>query len=122
MVPPKRGFYSLQDKYGISLLFKLRVDFSDLRSHRYNHKFNCNSPICKCLIEDETSEHYLTRCPQFQVQRGNLLNSISRILNNDVTILPDAHLHNLLMYGSIAYNKITNKLILEETIKFIKDN
>ena len=37
------------------------------------------------------------------------------------TLLPDGHLDNLLMYGSIAYNKITNKLILEETIKFIKD-
>ena len=122
MVPPKKGFFLIQDRYGTGLLFKLRVDFSDLRSHIYNHKFNCPSSICKCQIEEETTQHYLTRCPLFQVQRSILLNDISRVLDNDVTLLQDDHLSNLLIYGSPAHNTVTNKLILESTIRFIKES
>ena len=54
--PPPSSFFGISDKYGVRLLFKLRVDFSDLRRHRFDHKFNCLSPICKCNQEDESTE------------------------------------------------------------------
>ena len=40
-------------------------------------------------------------------------------LFSDVSILPSDHLTNLLLYGSKAFNSITNELILTETILFI---
>ena len=102
------------------MLLKLRVEFSDLRAHRFNHKFNCRSPVCKCGTGDETTEHYLTRCPLYSTHRSNLLNDITSTLNNDASIFPDAHLNDLLLYGSSAYNHITNRLILDATIIYTR--
>ena len=39
--PVKRSFFNVHDLYGVKLLTRLRVEFSDLRSHRYNHNFHC---------------------------------------------------------------------------------
>ena len=58
------SFYNIHDKYGIKLLTKIRVNFSDLRDHRYNHNFNCQNPSCACGIEDETAVHYFLCCPR----------------------------------------------------------
>ena len=41
--PKANSFYSIRDNSGTKLLSKIRVTFSDLRDHRYNHSFNCNS-------------------------------------------------------------------------------
>ena len=49
-----------------------------------------------------------------------MLNTISLVLNNDISVLPDDHLSDILLYGSKVYNDITNKLIIESTIRFIK--
>ena len=37
--PPPRTFYGISDRFGIKLLTKIRVGFSDLRAHIFNHKF-----------------------------------------------------------------------------------
>ena len=121
VVPPKRGYFAIQDKFGIRLLTKLRVELSDLRDHRFNHGFrNCPSPLCRCSQEDETTEHFVARCPLYSNPRDTLLGTISNTLNNDITVLPHNHLTELLLYGSKSYNVITNKLILESTIRYIK--
>ena len=119
-VPPKIGYFSICDKFGIRMLTKLRVDFSDLRAHRFNHRLNCISPLCKCLTNDETVEHFFVRCPLFLSQRKILLDSLNDILNNDTSALPDDHLTKILLYGSTSFNSITNKLILEASILYIK--
>ena len=108
-----------QNRHGMKRLTQIRVDFSDLRDHRFNHKFNCLSPICSCGNEDETTTHFLLCCPRYQNLRQVYLSKISRITNSDVSILPSDHLTNLLLYGSKAFNSITNELILTETILFI---
>ena len=38
--------FEIRDIFGIKLLTKIRVGFSDLRDHRFNHNFNCDSPVC----------------------------------------------------------------------------
>ena len=108
-----------RNKHGMSRLTQIRVDFSDFRDHRFNHKFNCQSPISLCGIEDETSTHYLLCCPRYRNIRQTYLSKISEITNSDVSILPRDHLTDLLLYGSKAYNSISNDLILTETILFI---
>ena len=103
----------------MKLLTQIRVDFSDLRDHRFDHKFNCPSPICSCGIEDETSTHFLLCCPRYNNLRHTYLSKISQIVKSDITILPNDHLTDLLLYGSKAYNDITNELIITEAILFI---
>ena len=56
--PPGHSFYGIYNKFGIKLLTKIRVEFPDLRDHRFNHNFNCVSPVCNCGEEDETSIHF----------------------------------------------------------------
>ena len=113
------SFCSDRNKYGMKLLTQLRVDFSDLRDHRFNHKLNCPTPRCSCGMEDETSTHFLLCCPRYNDLRHTYLSKISQIVKSDITILPNDHLTDLLLYGSKAYNDITNELIITETILFI---
>ena len=117
--PKSSSFCCDRNKYGMKLLTQIRVDFSDLRDHRFDHKFNCVSPVCSCGIEDETPSHFLLCCPRFNTLRNTYLGKISQILNFNVTTLPNDHLTQILLYGSKAYNDITNNLILHETIIFI---
>ncbi len=120
VIRPKSGSFACnRNKYGMKLLTQIRVDFSDLRDHRFNHKFNCPSSLCSCGIEDETSSHFLLCCPRFTGLRNTYLGKISQIVKSDVTILPKDHLTHLLLYGSRAYNDISNELILTETILFL---
>ena len=118
-IRPEPSFCCNRNKHGMKLLTQIRVDFSDLRDHRFDHKFNCPSPICSCGIDDETSSHFLLCCPRYKNLRQTYLSKISQIINSDVTILPKDHLTDLLLYGSKAYNDISNELILSETILFI---
>ena len=117
--PKPSSLCSGRNKYGMKLLTQIRVEFSDLRDHRFDHKFNCVSPLCSCGVEDETSAHFLLCCPRYNTQRNTYLGRISQIIKSDITILPKDHLTSLLLYGSKAYNIISNNLILNETIMFI---
>ena len=120
IIRPRTGsFCCNHNKYGMKLLTQIRVDFSDLRDHRFNHNFNCSSPLCSCGMEDETSTHFLLCCPRFTNLRHTYLSKVSQIINSDVTVLPDDHLTQILLYGSKVYNDISNELILTETIFFI---
>ena len=120
-VRPKGNiFYGIRDSFGIKLLTKIRISFSDLRDHRYNHNFNCANPICSCGLEDETTVHYFLCCPRYNTLRTTYLSKISEIIGSDVSVLPNDHLSHIIMYGSNVYNNVTNKLIINETIHFIK--
>ena len=59
------SLFGMRDKFGINLLTKIRVIFSDLGDHRFNQNLKCESPICSYGIEDETSVHFLLRCPRY---------------------------------------------------------
>lgn len=41
-------------------------------------------------------------------------------IGSDITILPSEHLTNMLVYGSNVYSIVINKLIITETIEFIR--
>ena len=79
-------------------------------------------PICSCGIEDETSIHYFLCCPSYRALRSVLLSKISEIIDSDVSILPRDHLNHIILYGSNVFNPISNKLIIEQTIKLYKTN
>ena len=119
--PIPNSSYSIEDIKGIKLITMLRVEFSDLRSHRYHHNFNCDSPLCRCLSDEESNSHFLLRCPLFANHRQTLLGSTSRFIGTDISILPMDHLTSILLYGSNAFNSEINKSIISETISYIKN-
>ena len=118
--PPKKDIFQVDDRYGLKRLTQLRVDFSDLREHRFSHNFNCPSPICKCGLDEETTEHYFLRCHLHSRHRILLLRSLSDIVKNDISVLPSHHLCEILLYGSKVYNDVSNMLILQSSIRFIR--
>ena len=118
--PLKNNTFGIHDLQGIPLLTRMRVGFSDLRDHRYNHSFNCDSPICKCKIEEESNEHFLLRCPLYTLNRKTLLGNIAIAVCDEILNIPHGHLTGILLYGSSSFNYITNMTILRITIHFIK--
>ena len=68
----------------------------------------------------ETTEHFLSRCHHFADTRSALLEQMSDILKTDIKLLPEHRLVEIFLYGDDNCNKIANKLIIEDTIAFIK--
>ena len=117
--PTYKKCFNINDKIGIKLLTKLRVDFSDLRLHRFGHNFNCLSPICRCGLEDESATHYLTSCNIFSEQRNFLYASVSNHIPN-FNSLSNEEITQYLLYGNKSLKDDINIKILMETISFIK--
>ena len=118
--PSKSNVFGIEDRIGIPRLTRLRVNFSDLREHRFDHRFNCPNPLCKCSIENESTEHFLLRCPLYSTIRQTLLSNLAIAVNDEILNLPHDHLTSIILYGSTSFNLITNKTILIITLHFIK--
>ena len=119
--PERKPTFGIIDKYGLSLLTRLRVDFSDLREYRYRRSFNCSSPLCACTQENETTEHFFMRCPRYNSQRMKLLGSLCEIVDSaDILFAQHSEVCNLLLYGSKKNNNKVNHNILVSSISFIK--
>ena len=110
----------IRDRKGLSFLTRMRVTFSDLRDHRFNHNFFCQSPTCKCNRENETNEHFLLRCSLYNPYRAIFLRNIAIAVNEGILQLTHDHLSEILLFGSPSFDDSTNKTILINTIRFIK--
>ena len=108
-------------KKSISLLL-LRVEFSDLRNHRYRHNFHCLNSTCLCQTGIQDSEHFLLHCPRFSSQRRVLLDLVSKSVNFDIMRLSSKELCNSLLYGHSKCTIITNRVIIESTLEYIKSS
>ena len=75
---------------GVRLLTKLRLKFSVLNEHKFRHNFRSLTPLCACGNDMEDNEHFLLRCPQFDVMRQDLFGRLSEIpgLNIDLDDKP----------------------------------
>ena len=120
--PKGNSLYGFSDRVGIRLLTRLRVDFSDLKLHKYDHNFNCASPVCMCGLSPESTEHFFLHCQLYANVRAVLLDSVSEIVGNDVRVLPDQHLCIIFLYGSLNFNYMANRMILESSVKYIVDS
>ena len=117
--PKKRHLFGLNDRIGVNLLTRLRLDFSDLKLHRFNHRFNCDSPLCSCGQSSESTVHFSLHCQLYIDLRRVLLDSVSAIILNNVRVYPDQHMCHILLYGSGSFNSVANRMILESTIRYI---
>ena len=120
--PKKRHLFGMNDRVGANLLTRLRVDFSDLKLHKFDHRFNCGSPLCSCGQGSESSVHFFLHCQLYIDLRRVLLDSVPEIIFNDVRVYPDQRMCHILLYGSESFNSVANIMILESTIRYIKDS
>ena len=97
-----------------------RVEFSDLREHRFRHNFQCSGPMCFCQTGIENNEHFLLHCLSHSSDRRYLLDRISNVVDVDPENLSSTDLCNLLLYGNSCFSADTNHHVIESTISFIK--
>ena len=93
----KKSFFGIHDIEGVRLLTRLRVQFSDLREHKFRHKFQCSSPMCICQTGSENNEHFFLHCPRHSNHRRDLLDRISSAIDIDLGSLSSAVSCNLLL-------------------------
>ena len=76
----KRSIYGINNRIGIRLLTKLRVDFSDLKLHRFNYRFNCNLLMCLRGLDPRSTEHFFLHSQLYLDMRGFFLQNVENNL------------------------------------------
>ena len=78
---PAKPVFSVHDPKGLAMLTQLRVGLSALNLHKFRHDFK-DAIHSMCLINNgiEDMEHVLLSCPLYDVQRHDLLGTVSAIL------------------------------------------
>ena len=118
--PSKKSYFCIHDIEGIRLPTHFRVQFSDLREHKFRHKFQYSSPICLCQTGIENNEHFFRHCSRHSNHRKDLLGRISNVVDIDIGNFSSTELCNLLLYGNSSFFFDTNFHIIDSTITFIK--
>jgi len=117
--PVQRSIFNIFDPKGLKLLTRLRLDFSHLNGHRFQHNFeNCVNPLCSCSLETEDTLHFLLHCHHFSRHRIDLMNSVKSILDNYES-LSDNVKKDILLYGDSRLDENKSKSLLEATINYI---
>ena len=118
--PKIKNTFGIHDPLGLRYLFQLRVHLSPLNQHKKCHNFSTPSDICECKYGIEDTNHYLSECPLFTLQRATLeVNVIGIQQNNNLNNL--ANDPELYFYGHFSLHHIDNKRILLATIQYVKN-
>ena len=120
--PVKKGVFNIQHPNGIKWIFQLRVGLSPLKSHKKSHGFmDTQNDLCECLLNAESTHHFLIKCPNYLEQRRELFKTVNPILqaNNINNYLNDEKLLCLLLYGDEKFPFEANKTLLLATINVI---
>ena len=120
--PEKKSMFSIHDSNGISWIFQLRVGLSPLKCHKKAHNFmDTPDDRCICLME-ETTQHFLLKCLIYNEQRRKLFQTLNPILiTKDLHLINDKDMNRLLLYGHESLSFSVNQIIINETIKFIRE-
>ena len=118
--PIENNVYNIFDPVGLKFLTRLRLGFSHLNKHRFQHNFqDCINPLCSCSLDIEDTIHYLLHCHHFSQHRIDLMNSVNSIYRN-FSSLSDNNKRDVLLFGDPSSDGNTNKFILEATLLYIK--
>ncbi len=95
------------------ILASMRLENPNLNN--YLHEKNMSpSPTCECR-KNETTEHYLHKCPTYRNQRSTMIDNITKLTDKRITI-------SILLEGNVDLDPNTNAKLICETVKFIKDS
>ena len=117
----KKGLFNIHDPNGIKWIFQLRVGLSPLKTHKKSHGFkDIQDDVCNCLLNVESTEHFLLKCPNYLEHRCQLFETVNQIQQaNNVNYLNDRKFLRLLLYGDENLPFEANKAVLSATINFI---
>ena len=73
----------MNDRIGVKLLTRLRVDFNDLNLNKFDHRFNCGSQLCLCSQGSKSTVHFFLHCQLSSIDL-TLFDSISEIICDGV--------------------------------------
>ena len=113
--------YHNQNSPLISKLESTQHAAAHLKLRKFDHRFNCNSPLCSCGQGSESTVHFSCTASLYIDLRRVLLDSVSDIIFNDVRVYPDQHMCHILLYDSESFNSVANRMILESSVRYIKD-
>ena len=120
--PIKKDIYNIHDPLGLRYIYQLRVGLSPLKCHKKSHNFSDTpTDICDCRRHVEDINHFLFSCRLYGPQRASLAGSVIPILQkyNAIHLSNDVRLY---LYGDTSLSNTDNKIILESTIKYIKES
>ena len=76
--------------------------------------------MCTCTLEVESTAHFFLHSHYYNNIHKAILDDL-KVINVNISKLPETFLTDLLLYGEASFNKIENKMILTASIKFIVD-
>ena len=116
LCPVPSNVYNVFDPIGLKLLTHLRLGFSHLNEHRFQHNSQgCMNPLCSCSLEIENTLHYLLQCHYFSQNR--LMNSL-RSVSENFNPFSDNVKKSTFVDPRLDENK--NKFIIVATLSYFK--
>ena len=114
---PPNPLYHYGNRYSQKSHTRIRVKFSNSNFHLFNYNL-VPSPNCNHCNLPETPNHYFFICAHYTVERNNMLQKISRILqtnqiNNKITL-------DLILHGSKKLSYTLNTKLFEAVHCFIR--
>ena len=104
--PVQTNIYNIFDPEGLTFLLRLRLGFSHLNEHRYQHNFqNCLNPLRSSRLEIEDTWHYLFHCHHFLHYRVVLNNSVKSICDTFDSMFDNVK-EDSFLYGDSMKTKI----------------
>ena len=89
---------------------RLRTKCSGLNGHLFSKNI-IEDPSCLCGSFEDTN-HYLLHCPLYTDHRNKMMNDISNLIQEDITL-------DILIFGSTSANNATNSDIFKVVQSFI---
>ena len=122
--PVKKELFGIYNDNGIKWIFQLRVGLSPLKSHKKSHGFmDTRDDLCECLLNSESTQHFLLKCPNYFELRRLLFETVNEILHDNnignIDYLNNGQLLTLILYGDEKLPLEANKAVLSATINFI---
>ena len=118
--PVGNSIYGICDPFGVRLINRLRLGFSNLREHKFGHNFaDIVNPICSCTLETENTEHFFLRCQNNLSACTTLTNELNNI-SNAINYLNWTEFIKVILYGNKNFDNVTNFKIMTSVINFIK--
>ena len=117
----EKSIFNIYDSQGSKLLSRVRLGFSHLGEHKFQHNFaDFVNLLYSCTLETESTDHCFLRCQNYVSFRTALMNELSSI-NSGIISLRSSALLEVILYGDKMLNDNSNQQILTATINYIKN-
>ena len=119
--PSEKSIFNIHDPQGSKLINRLRLGFSHLREHNFRDNFaDTVNPLCSCTLDTESTDHFFLRCQNYLSFCTALMNELSNINSEIISLRPIALLE-VIRHGDKILNDNSNQQILTATINCIKN-